>query len=119
MKLIKSGTGKVIVKSDYSKELIVEPNEFKQKGHQLQTVIIPKQTRQRKHYHTIQTELCYMLDGECTILYNNEDVVVKAGDTFIYEPQDIHYHWNKTDTDAKILVFKLDFPEGDDTVWIE
>jgi quercetin dioxygenase-like cupin family protein len=119
MKLVKAGSGEIVVKADYSKELIIKPNEFKQEGHQSQVVIIPKQTKQRRHYHTIQTELCYMLEGECTILYNNEDVLVNTGDSFIYEPQDVHYHWNKTDKDVKILVFKLDFPEQDDTVWIE
>ena len=42
--------------------------------------------------------------------------MAKLGDAFICEPGDKHYFWNKTDKEFKLVVFKVDYPEIDDTV---
>ena len=44
-----------IVKPDYSKKILFNPEDFIQPGHLLQVVTIPPQTKQRVHYHHKQT----------------------------------------------------------------
>ena len=56
-----------IVKKDYSKRIILSLADFKEKGHLLQTVTIPANTKQRKHFHHKQTEVFYILEGETII----------------------------------------------------
>lgn len=110
--------GQIDTKKDYSKRIIFSLSDFLEKGHMLQTVTIPPNTKQRKHYHNIQTEVFYILDGETVININGSDYLAKPGDAFICEPKDKHYLWNKTDKEFKLVVFKINKIENsDDTVW--
>jgi quercetin dioxygenase-like cupin family protein len=108
-----------IIKPDYSKKVIFNPSDFSQIGHQLQTVTIPPQTKQRKHYHTKQTEVFYILSGESEVGVNGQVYNAVSGDAFICSPNEIHYYHNRTDAPFTLLVFKIDFPQDDDTVWLE
>ena len=108
-----------ITKSDYSKKVLFSLQDFLPKAHQLQTVTIPPQTRQRSHYHTIQTEVFYILEGQGEVGLAGEVYDARPGDAFICSPNEIHYYWNKTDSNFVFLVFKIDYPEVDDTVWLE
>lgn len=120
MKYIKKGEGRNVVCKDYSKKIILDLNDFKEKGHLLQIVTIPPKTRQRLHLHKIQTEVFYILSGECIININNTNYLAKQGDVFICEPNDIHNLWNKTDESFKLVVFKINLPEKDhDSFWQE
>lgn len=118
MKYHKSNSNQQIVAQDYSKEVIFTPSDLPGSGHQFQTVTIPPQTKQREHYHDIQTEVFYILEGECSIFMNGTEHIAKPGDAFICSPGDRHYLWNRTDMEFKLAVFKIDLPEGDDTHWI-
>ncbi len=42
-----------------------------------------------------------------------------SGDSFIVRPGVKHTVWNDSDKPFKQVVFKIDYPEGDDTVWVE
>lgn len=106
-----------IVKSDYTKQIIFNTTDFNQKGHLLQVVTIPSKTKQRVHYHQVQTEVFYILEGECLIIINNQEFQAKPEDAFICEPGDKHHLWNKTDKDFKLVVFKINKPDNEDTVW--
>lgn len=119
MKYLKAGSGKLIKAQDYSKEILFKPEELPGHGHQLQTVTIPPRTKQREHSHNKETEVFYILEGICTIVINDEEFVAEKGDAFVCEPGDNHYFWNKTDEEFKLVVFKIDLPDGDDTNWIE
>jgi mannose-6-phosphate isomerase-like protein (cupin superfamily) len=117
MKYFKAGSGKIIVSDDYSKEIIFDQSDLPGSGHLLQIVTIPPQTKQRLHYHNKQTEIFYILEGECHIFINDKEFVAKVGDAFICSPGDTHNLWNKTDKPFKLAVFKIDLPEDNDTNW--
>ena len=118
MKYVPVGNGRKIIKSDYSKEILLELKDFKQPGHLLQVVTNPAKTKQRLHYHKKQTEVWYVLQGEAIWKINNVDYKVKLGDSFIIEPGDIHQADNMSDRDMKVLVFKINLPLGDEDWYI-
>jgi quercetin dioxygenase-like cupin family protein len=108
------------VKKDYSKQIVFNPDDFLEKGHVLQIVTIPPQTRQRLHVHAKQTEIYYVLDGETVIHINGIEYHAKPGDAFICEPKDTHFLWNKSDKAFRLIVFKYNKDEhSDDTEWLE
>jgi quercetin dioxygenase-like cupin family protein len=120
MKYRPSTEGQEIEKPDYRKKIIFSLDDFDEKGHQLQVVTIPPETRQRLHSHEKQTEVFYILEGEATLTLNDVDYAAKPGDAFICSPGDIHNVWNKTDRDFRLVVFKINLPEeGEDSVWLE
>lgn len=106
-------------KKDYSKKIIFSQDDFNDKKHLLQVVIIPPNTKQRLHSHNKQTEVFYILEGETTITINGKDYEAKPNDAFICSPGDTHNLWNKSNKDFKLVVFKIDMPEEDDTNWTE
>lgn len=120
MKYKSVSEGKIITQSDYSKRIIFSFDEFKEKGHLLQTVTIPPRTKQRQHYHNKQIEVFYILTGEAVININAQDYTTTTGDAFICEPGDKHFVWNKSDKEFRLVVFKINYQLGsDDTIWIE
>jgi len=120
MKHSSSSQGIELIKKDYRKKIIFSLEDFQEKGHLLQIVIIPPQTKQRLHSHNKQTEVFYILEGETTIAINGVDFEAKPGDAFICSPGDVHNLWNKTDKDFKLLVFKINLPINDeDSNWQE
>lgn len=120
MKYKSSGEGEYLTKKDYSKKIIFSLQDFHSKGHLLQEVIIPPNTKQRSHYHDKQTEVWYILQGEAYFYLNNIEYFVKPGDALIGSPKEAHFVWNKSDKELHILVFKIDMPEdSDDTQWSE
>lgn len=120
MKYIKSSNGKFVQKKDYSKKIILLPNDFQEKGHLLQMVIVPPNTKQRAHFHNKQIEVWYVLEGEAHFFLSNVDYFLKPGDTLMAGLKDVHYVWNKSDKEFRLLVFKTNLPENDDdTIWLE
>ena len=120
MKYKSSTEGQEILKKDYSKKIIFSLEDFDEKGHLLQVVTIPPNTRQRMHSHQVQTEVFYILEGEATITINAVGYLARPGDAFICSPGDIHNLWNKTQEDFRLVVFKINLPEeGEDRHWHE
>jgi len=122
MKYRPSTEGQEIVRNDYRKKIVFSPDEFDQKGHLLQVVTIPADTRQRAHSHRRQTEVFYILEGQAILTINGVDYLAKPGDAFICSPGDVHNLWNKTDEAFRLVVFKINFPDekdGEDTDWLE
>lgn len=120
MKIKKASEGTLIQKSDYSKKIIFDYDDFVQKGHLLQVVTIFANTTLRAHYHNLQTEIWYVLEGEVYFYFDNVEYFVQKGDTMIGKPKEVHHLVNKSDKDCLLLVFKIDKPkDGDDTVWLE
>lgn len=117
MKFKSDTEGNFLVLKDYSKKIIFSPKDFKDKNHLIQTVVVP-QVKQRPHFHYKQTEIWYVLEGEAHFFLNNIDHLVKTGDTLMGLPGEIHYVWNKNKKEFKLLVFKINVPEGDDTKWL-
>ena len=120
MKYRSSAEGKEIIQKDYRKKIIFSPDDFNEKGHLLQVVTIPPNTRQRMHAHDQQTEVFYILEGEAIITVNEVDYLARVGDAFICSPGDVHNVWNKKDKEFKLVVFKINLPdEGKDRYWLE
>jgi len=118
MKYRASTEGDEILKRDYRKKIIFSLDDFDEKGHLLQVVTIPPETRQRLHSHKVQTEVFYILEGEATITINDIDYLARPGDAFICSPGDIHNLWNRTKEDFRLVVFKINLPEdGEDRYW--
>lgn len=63
MKYRASTEGTEIIKKDYRKKIIFSLDDFDEKGHLLQMVTIPPDTRQRRHSHDRQTEVFFILEG--------------------------------------------------------
>lgn len=120
MKYKSSYEGNEIIKKDYRKKIIFSLDDFQEKGHLLQIVIISPLTKQRLHSHKKQTEVFYILEGEALITINGIDYVAKPGDAFISSPGDVHNLWNKSNKEFILIVFKINLPENDeDTNWQE
>jgi quercetin dioxygenase-like cupin family protein len=120
MKYRPSTQGQDIVKKDYRKKIIFSLNDFDEKGHLLQVVTIPPDTRQRLHSHERQTEVFYILEGEATLTINGVHFLAKPGDAFICSPGDVHNVWNKAKEEFRLVVFKINLPEeGEDSHWHE
>lgn len=117
MKFAKAGSGKITLREDYSKEIIFGTDELPPGGHLLQIVTIPPQTKQRIHFHDQQTEVFLVLSGTCDIVINETTYTANPGDAFICSPGDTHNLHNRTDSDFKLAVFKINLPENDDTHW--
>lgn len=114
MKYKARDTSEKIINKDYSKEIIFGLNDFKEKGHLLQIVTIPANTKQRLHSHKIQTEVYFILKGETVINITGKDYLSKPGDSFIVDPGEQHFLWNKTDKSFKLIVFKINMVENSD-----
>lgn len=119
MKYKPSGSGKRIDEEDYSKRVIFSTEDFEEEGHLLQVVTVPPRTKQRLHAHREQTEVFYILEGEALIRTSGEDFLAKPGDAFICNPGDGHSLWNQSDEDFKVIVFKINKLQEDDTDWLE
>ncbi|NIT03476.1 cupin domain-containing protein [Candidatus Saccharibacteria bacterium] len=119
MKYKPRSAGESVHRKDYHKRVIFTPGDFEEAGHLLQVVTIPKKTKQREHHHTQQTEVFYVLEGEALLYINGEGFLAKPGDAFVCNPEDRHNIWNQADQDFKLVVFKINMPEKDDTVWEE
>ena len=119
MKYRPSSSGAVTHEEDYSKRIIFSLQDFEEEGHLLQVVTIPPRTKQRLHLHRQQTEVFYILEGEGLIHLSGENYMAKPGDAFICSPRDEHSLWNQSDEDFKVVVFKINRPQEDDTDWLE
>ena len=120
MQYKRQNTNSLILKQDYSKQIIFSLKDFESKGHLLQLVTIPPQTKQRLHIHNRQTEVYYILEGEAYLFVNDKEIIARSGDAFIISRGEKHRYWNKTNNEFKQVVFKLNMPETDeDTTWLE
>jgi quercetin dioxygenase-like cupin family protein len=119
MKYRPSGSGQVVEEKDYSKTIIFSGDDFAEEGHLLQVVTVPPRTKQRLHLHREQTEVFYVLEGQAAIEIGGQEFLAQPGDAFICSPGDQHSLWNQTDRDFRLVVFKINRPEEDDSVWLE
>jgi len=111
--------GEVVEEEDYAKTIIFSADDFEDEGHLLQVVTVPPRTRQRLHFHREQTEVFYVLQGQAVIELAGEEFLARPGDGFICCPGDHHSLWNRLDEDFRLVVFKINTPVEDDTVWME
>jgi len=118
-KYARAGSGETVQEVDYAKTIIFSPDDFEEEGHLLQVVTVPPRTKQRLHSHREQTEVFYVLEGHALIELAGEEFSARPGDAFVCRPGDHHSLWNRWNDDFRLVVFKIGFPEEDDTDWME
>ena len=114
-----AGSGETVQEVDYTKTIIFSSDDFEEEGHLLQVVTVPPRTRQRLHFHREQTEVFYVLEGQAVIELAGEEFLARPGDAFVCSPGDRHSLWNRSDEGFRLVVFKINIPEEDDTDWME
>jgi quercetin dioxygenase-like cupin family protein len=119
MKYRPAGSGETIEEEDYSKTIIFSGDDFAEEGHLLQVVTVPPQTKQRLHLHEQQTEVFYVLEGQAVIEIGGEKLLAQPGDAFICSPGDRHSLWNQSDREFRLVVFKINKPQANDSVWLD
>jgi mannose-6-phosphate isomerase-like protein (cupin superfamily) len=119
MKYRPAGSGQVVEEKDYSKTIIFSGDDFAKEGRVLQVVTVPPRTKQRLHLHKRQTEVFYVLEGHALIEIAGEEFDARSSDAFICSPGDRHSLWNQSDQDFRLIVFKINKPEEEDSEWLE
>ncbi len=76
-------------------------------------VLNPKAFSCPYHFHELEEELVYVIEGEAIVRKNNEYRKVKAGDLIYYEtgPKSAHHIYNHTDKAFKFLALSTKFPQ--------
>lgn len=59
----------------------------------------------KRHHHKIMTEIFYMLEGELALIFDNETIVLKPGDTITVPPNVWHEAISK-DGGKMLTIFK-------------
>jgi mannose-6-phosphate isomerase-like protein (cupin superfamily) len=119
MKFSPAGSGEVVEEQDYSKMIIFSSDDLQVPGHLLQVVTVPPHTKQRLHLHRQQTEVFYVLEGQAKMKIGGKEFAAQPGDAFICGPGDRHRLWNQSGADFRLVVFKINKPEEDDTAWCD
>ncbi|MCJ7620776.1 MAG: cupin domain-containing protein, partial [Anaerolineae bacterium] len=115
----RAGSGETVQEADYAKAIIFSADDFEEEGHLLQVVTVPPRTKQRLHFHREQTEVFYVLEGQAVIELAGEEFLARPGDAFVCSPGDHHSLWNRSDEGFRLVVFKINIPQEDDTGWME
>jgi len=68
------------------------------------------------HYHEDMQEVFVLLAGDVTMKCGEESVTLKAGDTVIVDPREIHQMQNQGDVIAEYIVFGISSQKGGRTV---
>lgn len=76
-------------------------------------VLNPKTFSCPYHYHELEEELVYVIEGEAIVRKNNEYRKLKAGDLIYYETglESAHHIYNHSNKPFKFLVLSTKFPE--------
>ena len=71
-----------------------------------------------RHYHQSTTEIFYVLSNQgVEFIISDNPLVPKEGELIVCEPGEVHQIRNPDKKLLKMLVFKLDYREGD-TIWL-
>jgi len=109
----KIGVVEWIVSRGFRKKILADEKVLGQKGCLAQIVSVAPGDEVKPHYHKIQTELNYILQGNGILFFNKERIRTQPGDVIICEPGDIHGVINDTRDDFQFIVFKTNFVQND------
>jgi len=115
MKVYRAGSRAWAKGTGYSKRTLLEEGELGVEGSFIQEVKFNAGECVPLHYHRTQREIFYAL-SKIEFEINGERVLMQPGDIVVCEPGDIHGN-PSLPREARILVIKVDFAEGD-TVWM-
>jgi len=69
------------------------------------------------HYHKTSHEVYYVLQGQCTLVADGQETILRPGMLLTIEPGDIHQLHNHGGELFELLVFKTN-SGPDDTFWM-
>ncbi|RLF88678.1 cupin domain-containing protein [Thermococci archaeon] len=70
-----------------------------------------------KHYHKIQYEIFYVIEGKAELGIGKSTYEATPGDIFLVKPKTVHWVSNNKKEPFRLFVVKLNY-EGEDTVWL-
>lgn len=119
MKLVRAADGTLVTRPDYSKTILLTRDHFNHDGHLTQSLTIPPHTKQRHHRHHIQSEVIFVVHGECDAIVNKTNYQLTAGDNLMIEPEDVHCFENNGYEPCHMFVLKIHYPDdSEDTEWL-
>ena len=65
------------------------------------------------HYHNVARQFFYILEGEATMVLENQEVVLQKGDGIEIAPQVKHQFRNRSNADVYFLVVSIPSTRGD------
>jgi len=65
------------------------------------------------HYHLVARQFFYILDGEATMVFESQEVVLKKGDGVEIDPQVKHQFKNHSENEVHFLVISVPSTRGD------
>lgn len=71
------------------------------------------------HYHEDMQEVFVMIDGEVTMLVDDNEVKLAGGDCILIDPREVHNMTNTCDRNVIYLVFGISTGQGGKTVVVE
>lgn len=102
----------------YRKQVLLSGHDLESQGALVQIVVIPSKCAIQDHYHQTSREFYYVMAGECIVVLNGTESVLRAGDMLLTEPGDIHSLRNVGQEEFRLLVFKTNCVRAD-TFWVD
>lgn len=67
--------------------------------------IIPPNTSIGEHLHANDEEVYYLIEGECTLIYDGKEMPMKTGDVSVVQSGHSHGLINEGNKNARLIVF--------------
>lgn len=101
----------------YRRNILLTGVDLHSPGSRVQLVTINPGDSIGEHYHKTSYELYCVLQGQCTLVVNGQEIILRQGTLLTIEPGDIHRLHNHGHEEFKLLVFKSNVT-ANDTFWI-
>lgn len=96
---------------NYQKRILIE--DLKGKINLIEDVIIEPKGEIPIHGHKFTDEIFYITENSAIMIVNEKEFEVKPGDMIYVDKEEEHGFRNKSEKDFKMIVFKINFQEGD------
>jgi len=74
---------------------------------------VPAGGAERMHYHNVARQFFYVLEGEATMVFEDDAVILKKGQGLEISPTTKHQLQNQSNADAHFLVISIPTTKGD------
>lgn len=95
----------------YQKRILIE--KLKDKINLIEDVIVISGGEIPCHSHDFTDEVFYVVENSAIMIVSGEEFRVSAGDMIYVNKNENHGFRNENDRDFKMIVFKINFQEGD------
>jgi quercetin dioxygenase-like cupin family protein len=101
----------------YRRNILLTGADLHSPGSQVQIVTMNPGDSIPGHYHKTSHEVYSVLQGQCTLTVDGQEIILRPGTLLTIEPGDIHQLHNHGREMFELLVFKTNSGQ-DDTFWI-